>query len=277
MPKPNYLLIGAAKCGTTSFCALLAQHPDVFMHPQKELNFFAFDRIYDRGWSWYEECFHGAEGKIAIGEGSPNYTKHGKHPAAVERIARHLPAARLIYLVRHPLQRMESAWLHARRAGHESYPSFTETVRRRPEYLATSDYLAQTEAYRAHFPDERLLVLFLEDFRVDPRGVMGTTFRFLGVDDTFEVQDTERAHNVSLRHTVDSPLLKRLQRVPAFRMLERHVPEGWRRLERRVVSHELTERPRWDEETLDHVRDRLSEPIRRFLIRYGKAPGFWVL
>jgi len=171
---------------------------------------------------------------------------------------------------------MESTWLHARRAGHVSWPSFTETVRRRPEYVDTSDYLAQIDAYRAHFPDERILVLFFEDFRTDPQGVMRTAFRFLGVADGFVVRDAERALNVSLGHRVDSALLRRLRRLRAYRSLRRY-SDGWRRLERRFLQHELTERPTWDDETLAQVRARLAEPTRRFLVRYGKTPEFWAL
>ena len=73
--KPNFLVIGAMKCGTTSLCSLLGQHPDIFMSNPKETYFFSNDEVYQRGSSWYESIFLGSENKIAIGEGSTNYSK----------------------------------------------------------------------------------------------------------------------------------------------------------------------------------------------------------
>ena len=63
MAKPSFLVIGAAKCGTTTLCSLLSRHPDVFVHPEKELNFFCFDELYDRGFAWYASLFEAAAGR----------------------------------------------------------------------------------------------------------------------------------------------------------------------------------------------------------------------
>jgi hypothetical protein len=257
--KPDFLLIGAAKCGTTSLCALLAQHPDVFLHPKKELNFFSHDAVFAKGLDWYERQFAAGHGRRAVGEGSPNYAKRARHPLAAERIARALPDARLLYIARHPLRRMESAWLHARRAGHRSERSFTATVRRYPEYVDTSDYGAQLAVYLQHFRAERILVLFFEDFRADPRAVLRRAFAFLGVDPDFAVQDADAVRNPSLGQPVDVAWRRKLARVPLLR---------W-------TGGAIDERPQWDDATRAWVRERLEEPTSRFLEAHGKPTDWW--
>lgn len=272
---PSFLVIGSAKCGTTTLCALLDQHPDVFVHPDKELNFFCFDALYARGIDWYAARFEAAGAARAVGEGSPNYAKHVLHPEAPARIARHLPDARLIYMVRHPLRRMESAWLHARRSGHRSRASFTATVRRQPSYLDTSDYGRQLGFYREHFAEDRILVLFLEDLRSDPQGTLKRCFDFLGVDAAIPVTGSDRARNVSAGKRVDTVLGHALRRAPGYAALERRGGRRFRRFRKRWLQRELAGPPQWDPDTLRLVRERLAAPTARFLTAHGKPPDFW--
>jgi hypothetical protein len=274
---PNFLVLGAAKCGTTTLCDLLGRHPDVFVHPRKELDFFCFDDRYARGLEWYAGCFAKATGERAVGEGSPNYAKLSKHPQAAERIARDLPDARLIYMVRHPLRRMESAWLHARRAGHRSSRSFTKTVRTQASYVDTSLYERQLEAYRRHFPDDRILVVFLDDLEADPEATLERCFRFLGVDPTFRVGRPGERRNVSGGQRVDGLLMDVLRAIPGFRRFDRRAPRRWRRFRKRWLQTDRIRGPEWDEATRRWVVDRLAEPTARFLERHGKPRDFWDL
>ena len=108
--RPTFLIIGAAKCGTTSLFQLLRTHPEIGMSAVKEPNFFSRDPEFQRGWEWYESLFAGHEAKVAVGEASHTYTKIGIYPHAVTRIVERLPEAKLLYIVRHPLVRMESGW-----------------------------------------------------------------------------------------------------------------------------------------------------------------------
>jgi hypothetical protein len=277
MPRPDFLVIGAAKCGTTTLCSLLGRHPEVFVHPEKELNFFCFDELYARGFAWYARKFDRAEGRRAVGEGSPNYAKRHKHPLAAERIAKHLPDARLLYIVRHPLRRMESAWLHARRSGHRSSASFSRTLRSQPTYLDASLYERQIDAYRAHFPDARILVLFLDDLRARPQETLARAFAFLGVDPAVRVPDAESALNVSAGKRVDRLLLRGLRRLPGFERFDRRAPRAWRRFRTRFLRREMAGRPVWDDATRRWAVEQLAEPTARFLVRYGKPADYWDL
>src|SRR5262245_31286225 len=118
MKRPNYFVIGAAKAATSSLCTDLGRHPDVFMVECKEPNFFNRDESYfGKGWSWYESLYESAGDKIMLGEGSNGYTMKEVFPDVAKRIANDVPSARLIYMARDPISRIESFWMQKRANG----------------------------------------------------------------------------------------------------------------------------------------------------------------
>ena len=127
------------KSGTTTLCHLLGKHPDIFMSNPKEPNFFCRPDIYARGFEWYESLFEDAAGQTAIGEGSTSYTKAHLFPGVPEKIASYRPDVKLIYIVRHPLERIESQWtfnvIH-----NQAHQSFAKTLRDDPHLINTSRY-----------------------------------------------------------------------------------------------------------------------------------------
>lgn len=210
--KPNFLVIGASKCGTSSLCALLGQHPDVFMSRPKEPNFFCYDHVYAKGWEWYESLFIKAAGKRAVGEGTTQYSQRLVFPQCLPRIVKHLPQARIIYTVRHPLHRMESLWIQMLEHRYAMPFTFAEALRSDvARFIESSNYLREIDAYRQYYPDDRILVLFFEDFRAHPERVLSDCFEFLGVDPTFKPRDADRPRNRSVEKMVEPPWLKRLR------------------------------------------------------------------
>jgi Sulfotransferase family len=179
---PNFLLIGAMKAGTTSLYRYLREHPQVFMPPEKELHFFAAPERWSRGRDWYEARFAAAaDGAVAVGEASPTYAMYPEFAAVPERVAALLPDARLLYTVRHPIERMRSHYLHQVRRGREHAPIERALVAD-PRYLDTSRYALQLERYLDRFPAERLLVITAEELRDDRLATVGRVLEFLGAD-----------------------------------------------------------------------------------------------
>lgn len=187
---PNFLVIGAMKAGTTSLRQYLAAHPQVFMSRNKELHFFT-DGLYDprrgwdsgweKGWAWYEQQFAAAGDAVARGESSPSYTAYPFRKGVPARIAEGLPDVRLVYLLRHPLERARSEYVHKRLNGRESRPMGTALLDD-PVYLDKSRYATQMEQYLAHFPRDRILAVLTEDLRDDRAATMARIFEFLGID-----------------------------------------------------------------------------------------------
>jgi hypothetical protein len=111
MSKPNFLLIGAQKSATTSISVMLSHHPNVFVVKGKEPHFFSENRQYARGWDWYMSLFSGYNGERAVIDASTSYSRANAFPNTISRIIKHVPDAKILYSVRHPLDRMESAYV----------------------------------------------------------------------------------------------------------------------------------------------------------------------
>ena len=184
-PQPTFLVIGAMKAGTTSLYHYLREHPQIFMPKVKELDFFAVDESWRRGPDWYRRQFAGAgPAASAIGEASTAYTKFPHYPFVPERIANHLPDAKLVYVVRNPIDRIYSHYRHRVAVGAERLPIeralLTEAI-----YVDYSRYAFQLQQYVPHFPRERMLVVASEALRNDRKATVRGVYAFLGVDDAF--------------------------------------------------------------------------------------------
>jgi len=198
-PLPNFLILGAQKAGTTALYAYLRWHPQVTGPSFKEVSFF--DRHYARGERWYRAHFPALR-RAAVGEASPSYLLH---PLAPERVAGLLPNARLIALLRNPVERAFSHYQYEVSLGREPL-SFEDALAAEEErlrgevermlrdptyfsyawwnytYLARGRYAEQLERWYAVVPRERLLALFTEELAQDPGGTYRRVLEFLGLE-----------------------------------------------------------------------------------------------
>ena len=276
--KPNFFLIGAPKAGTTSVCELLGAHPDVFICDPKEPQFFTIPKKFKRGYGWYASLFESATGHKAIGDGSTTYSQTGVYPDALKRLVDYAPDARIIYITRSPLERLESQWIQWRYQGHKIPASFSRALYTWPPLIDSSLYWTQINAYRRYIPDERILVLFFDDFKSDPHAVLSKCFEFLEVTPQAQVQDTDRPRNVWDDKHEDRIVLNALRRLPGYdRLRDALIPRALRRAFKRRFTKPIQQRPRWDEQTRQWVVDRIGDDVRRFLEFYGKPADFWPL
>ena len=190
---PNLLVIGAAKCGTTSLHEYLNAHPEISMSREKELDFFVAEKNWGRGVGWYEAQFEDAP---ARGESSVSYTAFPEYRGVPERIGEALPEARLIYLVRDPVERIVSHFLHhsIRNPGSSLDELASSDLGRR--LLDVSRYWTQLSRYLEHFPPEQILVVDTDDLRARRRETLQRIFAFVGVDPSFRSWSFRRKHNV---------------------------------------------------------------------------------
>jgi hypothetical protein len=203
VPLPNFFVIGAAKAGTTALWAALDQHPDVYMSPVKEPRFFALggeDPVHTRpDQRRYQEpqeylaLFAGAGGQRAIGEASTFYLTSAM---AARRIRRDVPSAKLVVVLRHPIDRAHSHYWHQVRAGHESAPTFEQALASEPRRVAAGLepwrayrerglYHEQLSEYFSRFPREQIRVYLYEDWCASPSELLAGLFAFLDVDPAF--------------------------------------------------------------------------------------------
>jgi hypothetical protein len=233
---PTFIIIGAAKCGTTSLSAYLRRHPQVFVTEPKEPHFFS--HRWKMGLAWYEGLFQGSDTHPARGEASTSYTQ-APHPQGVpERIASVVPDAKLIYLLRNPVERIRSQYVHFVDRGREDRP-LHQAVAENPIYLDSSRYAFQIETYLEHFDRQRLLVLSSEDLRHNRRAVLRRVFDFIGVDPQVEVPDLDRELNRSADKRQAPSLVNRGRRALRRTALSTLLPQGTKRPLQKLLSRPI--------------------------------------
>ena len=177
---PDFLVIGATKCGTTSLHDWLSRHEEAFVAPWKEMRFFLPGYRWERGMDWYAAQFAAAGDARACGEFSNGYGRGAEHPGVPARVAAALPGVRLVYVVRDPMRRLASHYRHRRVTGRE-WRDAAAAIREDPAYVETGRYGAEIERWLPHVPRDRLLVLRAERIFADPAGELARLARHLGL------------------------------------------------------------------------------------------------
>jgi hypothetical protein len=221
MPLPNFFVVGAAKAGTTALYSYLRQHPQVFIPDRQEPSYFSFagskpsftgpdglapsiniSAVTER--DEYEKLYVGVGLDNARGDVSPVYLYW---PGTAERLADEIPDARIVAILRHPVDRAYSAFMHARREEREPIEDFASALDAEAGRIADNcgfiwryrdlgRYAQQLSRWLSVFPRDQILVESYDVFAADPRAVCRRVQDFVGVDVAF-TPDTDLRHNVS--------------------------------------------------------------------------------
>lgn len=245
---PNLIVIGGLKCGTTSVHHYLNLHPQIAMSRPKELNYFVSELNEDLGLDWYRAHFD--PDAPVRGETSPHYTNLPRFGGVAERMHAALgDDVRLIYMVRDPIDRILSHYVHNVGGGYESRPIEQALASAGCSYIERSRYATQLEPYLSRFGADRVLIVTQDDLRERRAETMRRAFRFLGVDPDFSSEQFDREWE---RGTAKSSgrfqFMDRAVRLPGLRAFDRNfdrLPEGLRwRVEKLVHSPEAPAAPK---------------------------------
>ena len=299
MTLPNFFVVGAGKSGTTSLYHYLDGHPEVFMSPLKEPNFFALEgeRVDFRSpgaekginarsvtdLAAYEKLFDGVRGERAIGEASPMYLRSEKAPAGIKRL---VPDAKIVAILRDPAERTYSAYLNQVRDGREPL-SFAEALAAEEErgranwapgwqYSLDGFYHEQLSRYYQQFDPEQIRVYLYEDLRKGPLGLVRDVLGFLGVDTAY-VPDTSLRHNVSgiPRSRLLHDFLKRPN--PAKNLLKPFLSaKTRRRLSMRAQNRNLSKPPALQPEMRRKLVEMYREDVVRLQALIGRDLSAWL-
>ena len=241
MALPDFLIIGAMKCGTSTLAAQLGAQPGVFVTTPKEPEFFSDDTTFARGRDWYEALFADAPPGAIRGEASTGYTKLPTHPQAVARIAALLPDPRLVYLIRDPLQRLVSHYIHEWTMG-VMRGTLAEALETHPELVDYGRYGMQISPHVETFGTDRILLVSLEEMQAAPQAVLERVAGFVGAPDRpVWVEEHARA-NASAERIRRLPLQGLLIDNPLATALRRAlVPQGLR--DRVKRARQMRDRP----------------------------------
>jgi len=206
LAKPNFFIVGAPKCGTTSLHEYLQRHPDVYMPFYKEPHFFGSDLIGSRFEQFrgkpdkYLRLFHDAQSEARIGESSPWYLVSEN---AAQEIKNYNPDAKIIMILRNPVDMMYSMWSQFRYSGNEQIEIFEDALAAEPArkqgqmirraahcvtglfYRQMATYAPQVERYFDVFGKDNVKVIVFDDFKADTAGVYHDVLNYLEIDSSF--------------------------------------------------------------------------------------------
>jgi len=256
------LILGAMKCGTSSLYRWLSLHPEVCHSVVKEPNFFA-DRDndsqsleqYRRLWSW-DPSRH----SIAL-EASTNYTKTPLFPNAAERIAKHNHVDwRFIYIMRNPINRIESHLTHG--------AAYGGAERVEEHHICCSEYARQIEAYTKLFGKEKLLLLTFDQLTRRTHEILRQTCRFLDIDPEFPFPEKLRSFNVASSRRRENRVVDLMRRHKMLSMTSRLVPTEIRRRVRWLIGEKIR-RYKLNDQEVAYVLKRLRPDLQRLKSEFG--------
>jgi hypothetical protein len=299
LPLPNFLVLGAAKAGTTSLWNYLHQHPQIFLAPVKEPRFFAYaeesfrftgpgDDKWNRDivshWEDYQVLFQTAGSFRAVGESSNVYLYMAAK--AAPRIAARLPRAKLFAVLRQPVDRAYSHFLMMRREGREPIADFRQALHEEERRLASGWspdwaymrrglYADSIQAYLDLFPRNQIHFYLHDDFLANPLRLLAEMFAVLGVDRF--VPDLAQKHNVAA-----APRSRRLafvlhNRNPLSRLLRWFLPMSLRvSINRALRSANMTPPEPLSAEVRDQLLPMFQEDIERTAALIGRDLSPWL-
>jgi hypothetical protein len=281
MKLPNFIMIGAAKCGSTSLYNYLRQHPDIYMCPKEDANFFALEggvvKLYmpplsekiGRKWvqdlNEYTALFEAASAERAIGESSNIYLNISR---SAERIQHYCPDARIMAILRNPIDRAFSNFLHLLGMGLEPNQDFDEALKAEEKrvrdgwhpmwfYKQTGHYHTLLKPYFKRFDRDRIRIFLYDDLQRDPVSLVQSVYKFLNVDERFrpDVSEVHKATGIPGNKLMHKFLTERNPLKSFVKML---VPDRLRKGYRANVAKKLVQR--------NLVKPTLSAEVRHELI-----------
>ena len=266
MRMPDFILMGAMKSGTTTLHRQLGLQPGILMSEPKEPNFFSDDLVYAKGLDWYRSLFAEAAISDLCGESSTHYTKLPTYPRTVKRMKAALPRVKLIYMMRHPIDRLVSHYIHEQFEWRMRMP-IDQAIERHPELISYGCYSQQLEPYIDAYGAENILPIFFEHFVKHGQEELERVCQFVGYrGQPRQVEIEETMNNISKLRMRKSPVRDALVYSPVLQAIRRKlIPQSWRDRVKRLWQ--ITERPALSESSVQ----RLEQIFEEDLAKLGRA------
>ena len=262
---PDFLVIGAMKCATSTLHSQLGAQPGIFTTDLKEPNFFGDEANFTRGLDSYESLFQSAPLNALKGESSTHYSKRDEFPRACERIHDYDPNMRIVYVMRNPISRMVSHYQHEWIEGTITC-SLNQAVLDHPELILQGCYAWQLRPYLQRFGAERVLPVFFERLLLEPNAELERIARHIGSAGIVSWKQEIGAHNQSVDRRKSDPLRTLARKIPGHASLAKLLPSG---LRRRIESRwKIPDQVTLSAEAAQHAKhffDRDLERLGRWL------------
>lgn len=288
--KPNFLVIGAPKCGTTSLYYYLRQHPDIYLPVQKELHYFSYKQLSDNAngpgdrqvlsslcssQGQYSKNFDAVKAELAIGEISPSYLYYGVH----QEIKKDLGVIKIVVMLRNPIDKAYSQYMHMIRDQRETL-SFHEALlaeesRRERKwsdiwrYAESSLYAERLRDYISVFGHENVYIINFDEFVKDSQTVMSSLFNFLGLDARVKIS-TDSIYNRTgkSRSTI---LANFLSKPNPLKSVVKHIsPDAWRiALRLKIMDYNTAKKDEIDGHSREYLREYFAKDVSKLETMIG--------
>ena len=276
---PDFIIIGAAKAGTTSLYRYLTRHPNIFMSEPKEPTYFARDERFKLGEPWYLSLFQDARPDQLCAEASTNYTNWPLYPDTVSRMSSLVPAVKLIYLMRHPVDRAYSHYIQLIQNIRTDDPdykfdkTFEEHIATDDSVIQSSNYMQQIEQFLERYNRDQMLFLIFEEFIKDPQSSLTQISDFLGIDSNFDFIGTGEVKE-NLNRDKESWLLRSrltapLKSIPGGQFIADHLPQA----ARDQIYSWLKRLPQRKRIEAEYIPPKMKSGTRDKLLDYYRRPN----
>ena len=284
MSLPNFIVAGFPKCGSTALHYYLNEHPEIFMPKQKELHFFTssilaaqnqgpgdkeIKKTQIKTLKDYSKCYHNLKEEVAIGDASPSYINY---PSEYDKIKKDLNNPKVIVLLRDPIKRAYSNYLHLVRAHREQlgfFEALKEENKRKDScysdfwyYTVNSLYADKIKRVKNVFSD--VLVITQEELSADTSATIKNIFRFLEVDDEFTPSNLDKRYNPGgtyKSNTVTKLIFKENSVKTAIKKVI-PVPVWMKHIKQNVIEKYKTATPEIDEKTENHLLEVFKDDVQ---------------
>lgn len=279
---PNLFLIGAMKSATTSLHSYLDKHPNIFMskRPWKEPQFFAKEENWHKGFDWYYSLFKDASQEKYIGESSTTYSRLPNIAGVAERIHEVSPCAKIIYIMRDPIERAISHyWWEVESSGEGR--KMVQAIINSDWIMSVSYYALQIKPYLELFGKQNVYTLTTEELQNSPIETMKKIFAWLDLDTEVNLeQETYKVFNPSkekVNRLIGSGYISHLKGTLFWKILKTLVPPNtsFRRRVRKLLSKPVEKTDEGQEETIALLRPIMLPQVEELSELLGRDFPEW--
>lgn len=261
MNPPQFIIIGAMKSATSTLHDQLALQQGIFMSTPKEPNFFSDDKQYQKGLGWYQSLFSDALPTDLCGESSTHYTKLPTYPETISRLKAYTDDIKLVYVLRHPLERLISHYIHEW-SQNNIHCEINTAIKKHPELIEYSLYHKQISPFIENFGGESILISYFQKILHSPQAELEKVCRHIGYQDHPEWNFEMKSQNVSSQRIREFPLYSLLIKSRTASTLRKLlIPRSIR--EKIKIRLTMTERPTLTAETQNRLEAIFDRDLKR--------------
>jgi hypothetical protein len=274
------LIIGAMKCGTTSLFKYLAQHPQISASRRKEIGFFCHSKYFSKGLDYYQNMwdwnynFH----KIAL-DASPGYTNCTSYLNAAENIAKVQKTTntnfKFIYIMRNPIDRIESHYNNALAHRHEELYEPDFNVINNTSMINMSKYAMQIDEYYKRFDADNILLLNFEDLKVEPLNLLKKVCQFLDVNPNHEFQGLDIYNSHEQKTRIDLPGYSLIRKTELMSAMVKRIPDQTRKILRKPFARKVEPYVKLSPEQRSFLLNELQDDLEKLSKDYGIDINRW--